>query len=72
MRSRETFLPTLLKHIQLPPVADFFTKIANFDNPESSKLAMQYLVDRHFVSIAVDKFGKQTEAVGNSLSILSF
>jgi hypothetical protein len=63
MRSKESFLPTLLKHLHLPPVPEFFSKLTGFDNPDTVKMAMQYLVDRNFVAVAIDKFGKSTPEV---------
>jgi hypothetical protein len=78
LRTKEEFLPTMLNHLNDPSVSEFVGKLSGQDSVEVVRQCVLYLIDKHFISLLVERFGPQyshehadvalvlTEAINNT------
>lgn len=78
LRTKDSFLPSILNHLDNSAVSEFVSKLSSQDSVEVVRLCVLYLIDKQFISLLVERFGPKwshehsdvaqalTEAVNNT------
>jgi hypothetical protein len=68
MKSQPNFLAKLLKHLNVPAVTDFLTKLINLETQPEAQGTLQWLCDQKLIHQIIQKFDPSNADVPFSLS----